>query len=100
VADVGAMASEPRRARGVLRAELRGCVGLDGGERRGWRSGPTSHVGLGEGVGAGEPRQGQVATAMTRQWLGVWGGDEASGNSGGLERKRESERRKKGRRST
>jgi hypothetical protein len=58
-------------------------------------------VGAGEpcrargGGGAGEPRRGQVATATTRQWSGAWGSDEASGNSGGLERKRESEMRKK-----
>jgi hypothetical protein len=56
----GAMAGEPCRARGVLGAEAgdrvgeagsRGRAGLDGGERRGWRSGPASRAGLREGAG-------------------------------------------------
>jgi hypothetical protein len=101
----GAMADEPHQARGMLGAEAgdrvgeagsRGRVGLDGGECRGWRLGPVSHAGLGEGAGGGEPRRGQVATATTRQWSGAWGSDEASGNGGGLERTRESKMRKKG----
>jgi hypothetical protein len=56
----------------------------------------ASCAGLGEGAGAGELRQGRVAMATARQWSSAWGGDKASGNGGGLERKRESERRKKG----
>jgi hypothetical protein len=99
------VAGELRWAWGVLGAEaggrvgeagLRGRAGLDGGERQGWRLRPASRAGLGEGAGAGELRQGRVAMATARQWSSAWGGDKASGNGGGLERKRESERRKKG----